>query len=163
MEGEVHWKHQEIFGTVCQGCLGLGNHIKKWSKVSAKGKRGLMQKWQSRKSGRQQRKTAAYKQKGFQAIGCSVTKHWKDHCHGGSTGAQTRASWPYSCKQQQSGGHTKQPQCSGKEDDASCKQCGTACCTLNYILAACPKLLGEGRFGWRHIKLLTEIAKLPRP
>lgn len=40
MEGEVHWKHQEIFGTVCQGCLGLGNHIKKMEQGQCQRKEG---------------------------------------------------------------------------------------------------------------------------
>ena len=47
----------------------------------------------------------------------------------------------------------------GKEQDASCSQGGASLCTLNYILASCPKALADGRYRWRHDKVLTEIAK----
>jgi len=47
----------------------------------------------------------------------------------------------------------------GKEEDPSCKQCEAALCTLNHILMACPKALGDGRYRWRHNKVLTEVAK----
>lgn len=47
----------------------------------------------------------------------------------------------------------------GKEEDPSCKHCGAAVCTLNHILTGCPKALGEGRYRWRHDKVLMEIAK----
>lgn len=47
----------------------------------------------------------------------------------------------------------------GKEDQSSCTQCAAEHCTLNHILAGCPKALGEGRYRWRHDKVLTEIAK----
>ena len=46
-----------------------------------------------------------------------------------------------------------------KEEDPSCKQSGTALCTLNHILTGCPKALTEGQYRWRHDKVLTEIAK----
>lgn len=47
----------------------------------------------------------------------------------------------------------------GLEEDPSCKQCGTPKCTLNHILSGGPKALAEGRYRWRHDKVLTEIAK----
>lgn len=46
-----------------------------------------------------------------------------------------------------------------KEQEASCSQCGASLCTLNHILASCPKALAEGRHRWRHDKVLTEVAK----
>lgn len=40
---EVFWKYKDIIWVVCQGRLGLGNYnARRWSKASAKGKRGLM-------------------------------------------------------------------------------------------------------------------------
>lgn len=30
---------------------------------------------------------------------------------------------------------------------------------MNHILTDCPKALGEGKYRWRHVKVLTEIAK----
>ena len=47
----------------------------------------------------------------------------------------------------------------GKEENPSCFQCGKALCSLNHILTGCPKALGEGRYRWRHDKVLTEVAK----
>lgn len=47
----------------------------------------------------------------------------------------------------------------GGEEDPSCKQCGAATCTLNHILTGCPKALADGRYRWRHDKVLTEIGK----
>jgi len=46
----------------------------------------------------------------------------------------------------------------GKEEDVSCKQCGTTISALNHILTGCPKSLGEGRYRWRHDKVLMEMA-----
>lgn len=47
----------------------------------------------------------------------------------------------------------------GSEEDPSCSQCGAVPCTLNHILTGCPKALAEGRYRWRHDKVLMEIAK----
>ncbi len=47
----------------------------------------------------------------------------------------------------------------GGEEDPSCNQCGAVSCTLNHILTGCPKALAEGRYRWRHDKVLMEIAK----
>ena len=38
-------------------------------------------------------------------------------------------------------------------------QCGAEFCTLNHILTGCSKALAEGRYKWRHDKVLREVAK----
>lgn len=47
----------------------------------------------------------------------------------------------------------------GKQSDSKCPQCGQEDCTLRHILSACPKALSEGRYTWRHNKVLKEIAQ----
>ncbi len=46
----------------------------------------------------------------------------------------------------------------GLAEDAACYQCHAPYCTLNHILSGCPKSLGDGRYRWRHDKVLQEIA-----
>ena len=47
----------------------------------------------------------------------------------------------------------------GKEGSSICMQCGAEFCTLNHILTGCSKALAEGRYKWRHDKVLREVAK----
>lgn len=48
----------------------------------------------------------------------------------------------------------------GSLDSANCSLCNSPDCTLNHILSACPKALSEGRYTWRHNKVLREIADI---
>lgn len=47
----------------------------------------------------------------------------------------------------------------GKDQEASCSQCGASVCTLNHILASCPKALADGCYRWRHDKVLNKVGK----
>lgn len=47
----------------------------------------------------------------------------------------------------------------GSQADSSCQRCGAEKCSLRHILSACPKSLAEGRFTWRHDRVLKDIAQ----
>lgn len=159
MEAESHWKHQEIVGVVCQGRLGLGHYSeKRWSRADARARRGLIV---------QRIREAAEEERQVKAIGLASQGRWTQWDQ-----AQER---PLSWKElwQTDQGKLSFLLCSvtdllptprniriwGGGEDSSCNQCGAAACTLNHILTGCPRALAEGRYRWRHDKVLTEIAK----
>lgn len=157
-EAEAHWRHQEIVGVVCQGRLGLGHYkIKRWSKSNAKGRRALVV---------QRVRETAEEDRRVKATGLAVQGQWMQWDKALDRPLSWKELWG-----------TDQGKLSfllravadllptpnnlkiwGKEEDPSCKQCGASICTLNHILAGCPKALGEGRYRWRHDKVLAEIA-----
>ncbi|KAF4111690.1 hypothetical protein G5714_008721 [Onychostoma macrolepis] len=159
MEAEFHWKHQEIVGVVCQGRLGLGHYSeKRWSRADARARRGLVV---------QRVREAAEEERQVKAIGLASQGRWTQWDQ-----AQER---PLSWKElwQIDQGRLsfllrsvtdllptpRNIKIWGGEEDPSCNQCGAVSCTLNHILTGCPKALAEGRYRWRHDKVLMEIAK----
>lgn len=158
-EAEGHWRHQEIVGTVCRGRLGLGNYdTKSWAKGDARVRRELVV---------QRVRETAEEDRRVKAVGLGSQACWVQW-----EGALDR---PMSWKDLWG---TDQGKLSfllravadllptpsnlriwGKEDDASCKQCSAKFCTLKHILTGCPRALADGRYRWRHDKVLTEIAK----
>lgn len=158
-EAEAYWRHQEIIGVVCQGQLGLGNYsTKRWSKTNAKGRRGLIVR---------RVREAAEEDRCVKATGLVCQGQWMQWDNALGQSLSWKELWG-----------TDQGNLSfflrvvadllptpnnlkiwGKEEDPSCKQCRATLCTLNHILTGCPKALGEGRYRWRHDKVLTEIAK----
>lgn len=158
MEAESHWKHQEIVGVVCQGRLGLGHYSGcRWSKADARARRGLVVK---------RVREAAEEDRQVKAIGLAAQGRWTQWEQAQERPLSWRELW-----------RTDQGKLSfllrsvtdllptpsnlktwGLEDNPSCNQCGAASCTLNHILTGCPKALAEGRYRWRHDKVLTEIA-----
>lgn len=158
-EAEVHWRHQKVIGVVCQGRLGLGHYsTKMWSKTNAKGKRELVVQ--------RVRKTAE-EERCVKAIGLAAQGQWMQWDKAMDRQLSWKELWG-----------TDQGKLSfllramadllptpnnlkiwGKEEDSSCVQCGKPLCSLNHILTECPKAWGEGRYRWRHDKVLTEVAK----
>ncbi len=141
MKAESHWKHQ-----VCQGRLDLGHYSeKRWSRADTRARRGLVV---------QRVREAAEEERQVKAIGLASQGRWMQWDQ-----AQERLlSW------QIDQGTDLLPtprniKIWGGEEDPSCNQCGAVSCTLNHILTGCPKALAEGRYRWRHDKVLMEIAK----
>ncbi|CAM4733730.1 unnamed protein product [Leuciscus chuanchicus] len=159
MEAESYWKHQEIVGVVCQGRLGLGHYSdKRWSRADTRARRGLVV---------QRVREAAEEDRQVKAIGLASQGRWTQWDQAQERSLSWKELW-----------QTDQGKLSfllrsvtdllptprnikiwGGEEDPSCNQCGAAFCTLNHILAGCPRALAEGRYRWRHDKVLTEIAK----
>ncbi len=159
MEAESHWKHQEIVGVVCQGRLGLGHYSeKRWSRADVKARRGLVV---------QRVREAAEEERQVKAIGLASQGRWTQWDQAQERPLSWKELW-----------QTDQGRLSfllrsvtdllptprnikiwGGEEDPSCNQCGAVSCTLNHILTGCPKALAEGRYRWRHDKVLMEIAK----
>ncbi len=159
MEAESHWKHQEIVGVVCQGRLGLGHYSeKRWSRADARARRGLVV---------QRVREAAEEERQVKAIGLASQGRWTQWDQAQERPLSWKELWqidqgrlsfllrsvtdllptPRNIKMW------------GGEEDQSCNQCGAVSCTLNHILTGCPKALAEGRYRWRHDKVLMEIAK----
>lgn len=158
-EAESHWKHQEIMGVVCKGRLGLGHYSeKRWSRADARARRGLVV---------QRVREAEEEERQVKAIGLASQGRWTQWDQAQERPLSWKELW-----------QTDQGKLSfllrsvtdllptprnlkiwGLEEDPSCKQCGAPACTLNHILTGCPKALAEGRYRWRHDKVLTEIAK----
>lgn len=158
-EAEAYWKHQEVVGIVCQGRLGLGNYnTKQWSKATAHGKRELLV---------QRVREAAEEDRRVKTVGLASQGQWMRWDEALDRSLSWKELWS-----------TDQGKLTfllravadllptpsnlkiwGKEETSSCAQCGADHCTLNHILSGCPKALGEGRYRWRHDKVLTEIAK----
>ncbi len=85
--------------------------------------------------------------------GRSGTRHRSDRCRGRNCGRSTNSSVTDLLPT------TRNIKIWGGEEDLSCNRCGAVFCTLNHILTGCPKALAEGRYRWRHDKVLMEIAK----
>jgi hypothetical protein len=159
MEAEFYWKHQEIVGVVCQGRLGLGHYSeKRWSRVDARARRDLVV---------QRVHETVEEERQVKAIGLASQGRWTQWDQ-----AQER---PLSWKElwQIDQGRLsfllrsvtdllptpRNIKIWGGAEDSSCNQCGAVFCTLNHILTGCPKALAEGRYRWRHDKVLMEIVK----
>ncbi|KAJ8351555.1 hypothetical protein SKAU_G00230310 [Synaphobranchus kaupii] len=139
--------------------LGLGNYnAKRWSKANAKGKRGLVV---------QRIRETVEEDRRVKVVGLACQGQWMQW----DQALERSLSWKELWGTEQ-GKLTfllravsdllptpKNLKIWGKEEDPSCKQCGATLCTLNHILNGCPKALGEGRYRWRHDKVLTEVAK----
>lgn len=158
-EAESHWRHQEIMGVVCKGRLGLGHYSeKRWSRADTRTRRGLVV---------QRVREAEEEERQVRAIGLASQGRWTQWDQAQERPLSWKELW-----------QTDQGKLSfllrsvsdllptptnlktwGLEEDPSCKQCGAPACTLNHILTGCAKALAEGRYRWRHDKVLTEIAK----
>lgn len=157
-EAESHWKHQEIVGVVCKGRLGLGHYSKaRWSRATARARRTLVV---------QRVREAAEEDRQVKAIGLASQGRWTQWDQVEERPLSWKELWQFdqgklSFLLRSVTDLLPTPnnlKIWGSEEDPSCTQCGTASCTLNHILAGCPKALAEGRYRWRHDKVLTEIA-----
>lgn len=157
-EAEERLQHQAIVGVVCRGRQGLGNYgPQSWTTTDPKTKRTLVVE-EIRKKAEEDRVVKAVgmaKQgawtKWESAIDMSLS--WKEiwQTDQGKLSFLLRSFTdllpsPANLKQW------------GLVDSAKCHLCSAPVCTLNHILCSCPKALGQGRYRWRHDKVLQESA-----
>ena len=152
-------KQQEMIGIVCRGRQGLGNYgSQQWSKADPKTKRDLvvLQVRRAEETTRQAKAVSLASQGRWMAWESTTQRRltWTElwTMDQGKLSFILRATadllpTPSNLK------------IWGKEDDATCKLCEGRSCSLNHILSSCPKALGEGRYRWRHDKVLGEITK----
>ena len=151
-------RHHDIVGTVCKGRLGLGNygtcHL---SGASAKDKRDRVVQ-QTRQLIESERMASAVGQpkqctwtQWDSALDMSLTWNeiWKTDQSKLSFMLRSFADLLPSPANLRTW---------GLAEAALCYLCGTTNCTLCHILSSCPKALAEGRYRWRHDKVLREIA-----
>ena len=152
-------KHQEVLGIVCEGRRGLGNYQAEfWSKSSSKQRRDKIVN-EIRKEEENKRRAKAVQQASQgrwttweTAIERKLT--WNDiwEKDQGKLSFLLRAvsdllPSPVNLKTW------------GLEEEAKCPRCTSPVCNLEHILSSCSKSLSEGRYRWRHDKVLEEIAK----
>ena len=151
-------KQQEMIGIVCKGRQGLGNYGSQlWSKADPKTKRNLVV---------QQVRRTEERERQVKAVGLASQGRWMAW----EPALDRKLTWKELWAMDQGklsfilrATADLLPTPSnlriwGKEENAACKLCNKANCTLNHILSSCPKALGDGRYRWRHDKVLQEIA-----
>ena len=156
---EEQLKHNEVVGIVCKGRQGLGNYgVNLWSKANNRMRRDMLieQIRQATEKDRMVTLVGQAKQGRWTHWDAALDKPltWNDiwSLDQGKLSFMLRALTdllpsPANLK------------IWGLADSAICQLCGSSNCSLNHILSSCPKALGEGRYTWRHNKVLEVIAK----
>ena len=151
-------RHKDIVGVVCKGRLGLGNYeTVHWKTASPKEKRHLVvQQIRQTEEDKRLVKAVGMAQQGAWTRWESAMDRnlsWKD------LWTQSEGSLRFLLRPVSDLLPTQTNlQLWGKKEDASCIRCGASRCNLQHILSACSKSLSEGRYRWRHDKVLKEIA-----
>ena len=157
-EAESRLRHSDIVGTTTRGRLGLGCVTRtRWHNATREERRELVQD-EVRHAEEQHRMT--------KAVGMKNQGAWMKW----DTARSRRLSWSNLWKMEHSkikfllrSTYDVLPTPTnllkwGLIEDPSCKWCGRPG-NLEHVLSACKSALADGRYRWRHDKVLAELAK----
>lgn len=158
-EAEGRLKHQEIVGTTALGRTGLDvTGVKRWSKANKKERRSMIQGEVRAKE------DEIRKSKAVSMVKQGAWTRWEFVTPRSITWSDILKTEPYRLQFMLKGVYDllatpTNLKLWGKQESEACVLCGKKG-SLNHILASCSVSLTQGRYGWRHDKVLAEIAAI---
>ena len=157
-EVESRLRHKDIVGTVTEGRLGLGCITRaSWKAANSQERRALVQE-EVREMEEEQRqvRVAAMRQQGqwMKWEGARQRKlTWTDLWHREADSIKFLLRSVYDVLPTPTNLVLW-----GKQEDPGCRLCGKPA-NLEHVLSSCKKALVEGRYRWRHDKVLDQLGK----